>query len=99
MVSLIILILAAINLVLLWLLYDARCQIDQYRKLAKDWQQTITRLELVAKDWARVARNYPLASMRRTSSRVSRWLVERCAAAVCPDVRSGGISGSARLAR
>jgi len=59
MVSLIILILAAINLVLLWLLYDARCRIDQYRKLAKDWQQTITRLELVAKDWARVARNYP----------------------------------------
>ena len=59
MVSLIILILAAINLVLLWLLYDARCRIDEYRKSAKGWQQTITRLELVAKDWARVARNYP----------------------------------------
>ena len=59
MVSLIILILAAINLVLLWLLYDARCRIDQYRKLEKDWQQTITRLELVAKDWARVNRNHP----------------------------------------
>jgi hypothetical protein len=59
MVSLIILILTGINLVLLWLLYDARCRIDEYRKSAKGWQQTITRLELVAKDWARVNRNHP----------------------------------------
>jgi hypothetical protein len=58
MVSLVISILAGINLVLLWLLYDAHRRIDQHRKLAGNWQQTITRLELVAKDWAGVASNY-----------------------------------------
>jgi hypothetical protein len=41
-------------------------------------------------------RVFPAGSTLITS-RVSR-LAERCAAAICPDVRSGGISGSARLA-